>query len=146
VPYTVLYDADCGFCRWTVAVLLRWDVHRRLRPIAIESPEGERLLRDIPLEQRLASAHVVTAEGRRASGGRILPVIAEALPGGRPLAVVGRALAVPLDWVYRWIAQNRPLLSRFVPAAQKARATERIASHLAQVGGGAAPRAGEDPR
>jgi predicted DCC family thiol-disulfide oxidoreductase YuxK len=31
----VLYDPDCGFCRVTLAFLLRWDVRGRLRPVAL---------------------------------------------------------------------------------------------------------------
>ena len=39
-PLTVLYDADCGFCRWSVARLLAADRAARLRPAAILSGEG----------------------------------------------------------------------------------------------------------
>ena len=29
-PWTVIYDADCGFCRMLLALLLQLDRHRRL--------------------------------------------------------------------------------------------------------------------
>ena len=40
----LLYDAGCAFCRWAVAQVLRWDRAVRLRPLGIQSEEGERLL------------------------------------------------------------------------------------------------------
>ena len=40
----VLYDADCGFCRWCLAQLLRLDRHGRLRPVALQDPEADLLL------------------------------------------------------------------------------------------------------
>ena len=75
---TVLYDHDCGFCRWSVGRLLAWDRAGRVRPLAIQSAEGQRLLADLTPEQRLASAHAVDAAGRRASGGDALAPIAAA--------------------------------------------------------------------
>ena len=39
----LLYDASCGFCRWAVAQVLRRDRALRLRPVRIQSEEGERL-------------------------------------------------------------------------------------------------------
>ena len=37
----VLYDADCGFCRWSLGKLLAWDRRRLLRPVALQDPEAE---------------------------------------------------------------------------------------------------------
>ena len=87
---TVLYDHDCGFCRWSIGRLLAWDRAGRLRPVAIQSAEGQRLLADLTPEQRLASAHAVDAAGRRTSGGDAMAPIAAVLPGGAPLAALGR--------------------------------------------------------
>jgi predicted DCC family thiol-disulfide oxidoreductase YuxK len=79
---TVLYDHDCGFCRWSIGRLLAWDRAGRLRPLAIQSAEGQRLLADLTPEQRLVTAHAVDAEGRRTSGGDAMAPIAAVLPGG----------------------------------------------------------------
>ena len=79
---TVLYDHDCGFCRWSIGRLLAWDRAGRLRPLAIQSAEGQRLLADLTPEQRLATAHAVDAAGRRTSGGDALAPMAAVLPGG----------------------------------------------------------------
>ena len=40
----VLYDADCGLCKWLLAGLLRWDRRERLRPLPLDDPEAARLL------------------------------------------------------------------------------------------------------
>ncbi len=53
---TVLYDVDCGFCRWTMARVLAWDRRRRLRPVAIQDAEGEALLARLDPAARLESA------------------------------------------------------------------------------------------
>jgi len=126
-PLTVLYDADCGFCRFWVARLLDWDVNRRLRPVAIQSGEGERLLAAIPVDDRLRSAHVADAEGRIRSGGAALSIVAEQLPAGAPIAWLADRLPGPTDRFYRWVADHRTPLSRFVPAGLKRRASASIA-------------------
>ena len=87
---TVLYDLDCGFCRWSIGRLLAWDRAGRLRPLAIQSAEGQRLLADLTPEERLATAHAIDGAGRRTSGGDALAPIAAVLPGGAPLAALGR--------------------------------------------------------
>ena len=40
----MLYDADCGFCKWTLSLLLRWDRAARLAPVALQRPEAADLL------------------------------------------------------------------------------------------------------
>jgi predicted DCC family thiol-disulfide oxidoreductase YuxK len=113
VTLPVLYDADCGFCRWSVDVLLRHDPRGRLRPVAISSPEGERLLGALPRDRRESSAHVVTPDGRIWSGGDAVTPIVAALRGPR----AGRlawALRAPLRLGYRAIASQRSVLGRLV--------------------------------
>jgi predicted DCC family thiol-disulfide oxidoreductase YuxK len=129
---TVLYDRDCGFCRWSVGRLLAWDRGGRLRPVAIQSDEGERLLADLAPAQRLASAHAIDAAGRRTSGGDALAPVAEVLPGGRPLAAVARRAPGLARGGYDAIAKRRPLLGRLVSDRAKERADRRIAERAAQ--------------
>lgn len=131
---TVLYDEDCGLCRFTVALLLTWDLRGRLLPEPIQSPEGQRLLTDLPPADRLATAHAVTAEGRVASGGDAVAPIARQLPGGAPVALVAAALRGPTRWAYRQVADRRGLLGRLVTRAQRDWATRRIAERRAPVG------------
>jgi predicted DCC family thiol-disulfide oxidoreductase YuxK len=128
---TVLYDHDCGFCRWTVGRLLAWDRAGRLRPLTIQSPEGQRLLADLTPEERLASAHAVDAAGRRTSGGDALAPVAALLPGGAPLAALARRAPGLARAGYRAVAGRRTLFGRFVSDAAKARAGDRIAQRSA---------------
>jgi predicted DCC family thiol-disulfide oxidoreductase YuxK len=124
---TVLYDRDCGFCRWSVGRLLAWDRAGRLRPVAIQSAEGERLLADLTPEQRLASAHAIDAAGRRASGGDAMAPIAAVLPGGAALTVLGRRAPALARAGYRAVAGRRSVFGRLISDAAKARADEHIA-------------------
>jgi predicted DCC family thiol-disulfide oxidoreductase YuxK len=126
-PLPVLYDADCGFCRFSVARLLDWDRRRRLRPVAIQSAEGQALLAVVPPEQRLESAHVVDADGAVHSGGAAAALIARVLPAGAPVALVLGALPGPTDRAYRWVAAHRTGISRWVPSRWKRAAAAQIA-------------------
>jgi predicted DCC family thiol-disulfide oxidoreductase YuxK len=106
------YDEDCGFCRWTLAWVLRWDRRHRLEPVPIERPED------------LDSWHFARG-GERWSGGRAFAPLLEELPGGRVLAPVARRLEWLLVPLYRWVADHRTPLSKLVPARSK-RAADAI--------------------
>ncbi len=124
---TVLYDHDCGFCRWSIGRLLAWDRAGRLRPLAIQSAEGQRLLAGLTPEQRLATAHAVDAAGRRASGGDAIAPIAAVLPGGAPLAALARRAPALARAGYRAVAGRRSILGKLISDAARARADARIA-------------------
>lgn len=110
----VLYDADCGFCRWAVAKILAWDRAGALRSVALQDPEAERLLAGVDGGQRMASWHLVTPAGRVHSGGAALAPLLRLLPGGCPLAAVAAALPGLAEAVYRWVARNRGRLGRML--------------------------------
>jgi predicted DCC family thiol-disulfide oxidoreductase YuxK len=122
----VLYDLDCGFCRWTLAGLLRWDRHGRLRAAAIQDAEGERVLEGMEPGQRMESWHLLTPDGRLLSAGRALPAVLELLPGGRPFAWLAQRLMPLTERAYRWIARNRGRLGPLLSERAKARATARV--------------------
>jgi predicted DCC family thiol-disulfide oxidoreductase YuxK len=124
---TVLYDHDCGFCRWSIGRLLAWDRAGRLRPLAIQSGEGQRLLADLTPAQRLATAHAVDAAGRRTSGGDAMAPIAAVLLAGAPLAALARRAPSLARAGYRAVAGRRSVFGRLVSDAAKARADQRIA-------------------
>jgi predicted DCC family thiol-disulfide oxidoreductase YuxK len=109
----VLYDSDCGFCKWALDKILAWDRRHRLRPVAIQSEEGGRLLAGIEPDRRLDSWHLV-ADGEVRSAGAAAPRLFEALPGGRPLAGVLRAFPRATERAYRWVAGHRDLLARLL--------------------------------
>jgi predicted DCC family thiol-disulfide oxidoreductase YuxK len=108
---TVLYDRDCTFCRWSLDKVLAWD-RGRLRPVEIQSEEGQRLLAPIPEHTRLESWHLVTPGGELLSAGAAAAPLAGMLPGGRPLASLFRAFPRTTERAYRWVAGHRELFTR----------------------------------
>jgi predicted DCC family thiol-disulfide oxidoreductase YuxK len=110
--HLVLYDEDCGFCRWSLDRLLRWDRRGSLRAAPIQSEEGARVLADLDEHDRLASWHLVTPDGRRYSGGAAAPPMARLLPAGAPVAFLGETFPRSTDRLYRWVARNRDTLGR----------------------------------
>ena len=119
----ILYDGDCGFCRATLGLLLTWDRRRRFRPVPIQSEEGAELLAQMPQAERLASAHAVIAgEPGVVSGGAAAGPVLRELPAGAPLAAVVERLPGATGRGYRWVADHRVGLSRFIPPAMKVRA------------------------
>jgi predicted DCC family thiol-disulfide oxidoreductase YuxK len=103
----ILYDRSCGFCRRSVERVLRWDRNRRLRPVALQDPEADRLLEGMDEERKMASWHLVTADGAVYSAGAAFPPLLRRLPGGRPLAWLAAALPGPTERAYRYVARTR---------------------------------------
>jgi len=134
-PYwTAIYDANCGFCRWSLALLLSADRDRRLRPLALGSAEADRLLNDLPRQEQLASWHLISPGGRRESAGAALPAVLRLLPGGRiPSAALARTPRLT-ERSYRWVADHRTSLGPIVPRAAKERATRRIDGRAGEAG------------
>jgi len=113
---TILYDDDCGFCRWSAEKLRRWDRDGRLSFATIQGETGRRLLADMDPAARLASWHVVTPDGTRTSGGAAAVPVLERLPGGAPLALLA-GLSPPLtNAAYRAVAKRRTAIGRALGA------------------------------
>lgn len=110
----VLYDEDCGFCKWSLNKILAWDRHGRVRPSPIQGQEGRRLLRDLPAEQHLDSWHLALPSGEVYSAGAAAPLLVELLPGGRPLAALFRAFPRTTERAYRYVANHRDRFARLV--------------------------------
>jgi predicted DCC family thiol-disulfide oxidoreductase YuxK len=131
--WTVLYDEDCGFCRWSLGVLLRADHRCQLQPVALQSPDAQAPLADLPPEERMASWHLISPAGDRSSAGAALPALLALLPGGR-LPAAGLARIPGLDERgYRWVAEHRSWFGRVIPARAKKRADELIARRRANM-------------
>jgi predicted DCC family thiol-disulfide oxidoreductase YuxK len=128
---TVLYDADCGFCRWSVARLLALDRRGRLSPQPIQSDQGARTLAGLKPDRHLAGAHVATADGRIASGGDAIALIAAAGTRDTIAGPLARAIAPVSRSVYRLIAGNRGTLGRLVTPWMLLAADARIAARRA---------------
>ena len=124
--WNVLYDSDCGFCKWLLSGFLRWDGAGVLRPVALQRPEAAELLSDLDPALRIESWHLISPEGARLSGGPAIPAMLRLLPGGRAPAAVFARFPRMTDCGYRWVAVHRSGLSKWVPAAAKRRAGERV--------------------
>ena len=112
--HAILYDADCGFCKWSLNKVLAWDRRGRLRPVAIQSEEGQGLLAPLAAEARLDSWHLVGPEGEICSSGGAAAPLARLLPGGRPLAALFERFPRPTERAYRWVAEHRDRLARIL--------------------------------
>ena len=124
--WILLYDEDCGFCRWSLSWVLRADRRGRLTPLPLGSPEADRLLADLAPAERAASWHLAAPDGRRWSAGYAAPPLLRLLPGGRlPASVLGAAPELT-DRAYRWVAEHRSAFSRLIPDRSKARADRLI--------------------
>jgi predicted DCC family thiol-disulfide oxidoreductase YuxK len=124
--WTVLYDADCGFCAWLLSALLRWDRARLLRPVGLQRAEAGELLGDLTPAEQMASWHLVSPTGERHSGGAALSPLLELLPGGRVAATALARFPGLTDRGYRWVADHRSQLSKYVPGSAKRRATDQV--------------------
>jgi len=128
----VIYDPECGFCRWSLALLLRADRGRRLRPLPLGSERADALLADLDPEQRAASWHLVAPNGRRTSAGAALPRVLELLPSGSVAAAVFERFPGATERGYRWVATHRSRLGRLVPSGARRRATALISERAGE--------------
>lgn len=121
----VLYDRDCGFCRWAMARVLDLDRRRAIVPAQIQSPRGDDLLAGMPAAERLASWHLVAPDGTRHSGGAAAAPLVRLLGAPR---IAGAFERVPwvIDRAYRLVAGNRTLVGKLVPAGARARADAAV--------------------
>ena len=123
---TLLYDADCGFCRWSAAKVIAWDRRAALRLVALQDrAQSERLLGAMSEDARMASWHLVI-DGQVRSGGEAVPALLRRLPGGRPLAALAAALKPLTNLAYRLVARRRSLLGRLLSDGARRRADERL--------------------
>jgi len=123
---TLLYDADCGFCRSSLALILAWDTHRRLRPVALQDPEADRLLADLSPQERMASWHLVSADGTVRSAGDALEALFSLLPGGAAPSALARRFPGAARHGYRQVVEHRSRLGRLIPTGVKQRADAQV--------------------
>jgi predicted DCC family thiol-disulfide oxidoreductase YuxK len=139
VEATLIYDNDCGFCRWSLALLLDLD-REALRPLPLGTPEADYLLHDLAPDERSSSWHLVidptgaeqlsfdTAPARFSAGAAFAPVLRH-LPRGRRLARLVARIPGPTERGYRWVAGHRTLLGHLVPRRARGWADRVIAAH-----------------
>jgi predicted DCC family thiol-disulfide oxidoreductase YuxK len=113
---SIVYDRECGFCRWSLRKVLAWDRRKALTPVALQDPAADRLLASLPEQARSDSWHLVMSDGRVYSAGAAAPPLLRLLPGGRPLALLAAAFPRLTEAAYRSIARHRSLLGRLLRA------------------------------
>jgi hypothetical protein len=114
------------------AAILSWDRARRLRPLALGTPEAERLLADMPEHERWGSWHLVEPDGSVSSAGPgFVPLLAR-LPGGRAPAMVAGRFPAGAKRAYRLVADNRDRLGPLIPRELKRRADRALDTRTAR--------------
>jgi predicted DCC family thiol-disulfide oxidoreductase YuxK len=110
--HALLYDGDCGFCRLAAKIAMRLDDDHRLRPVAIQSEEGQRLLTEVPEGLRLESFHVVTPGGHVVSGPDAAPLLTRLLRGGHGPSRAMRRFPRQTAATYGFVSRHRGTLGR----------------------------------
>jgi predicted DCC family thiol-disulfide oxidoreductase YuxK len=110
----LLYDSDCGFCRWSVDKVLAWDRGGRLESMELQDAEADSLLGAMDEDVKMSSWHLVTPDGRVYSAGAAAPPLLRLLPAGKPLAALLAAFPGVTDRAYRTVARNRDRFGRLV--------------------------------
>jgi predicted DCC family thiol-disulfide oxidoreductase YuxK len=128
--WTVLYDAECGFCVWALSCLLAWDRAHCLRPTALQQVEAGHLLAGIQSAERMASWHLISPACTRYSGGAAVVQVLRLLPGGQMPAAVFTHFPKLTEKAYRWVADHRSQLSRLIPMTAKRNARRRVQEHV----------------
>ena len=122
----LIYDSDCGFCRWCLGKVLAWDRRRAVRPVALGTEEATRLLGDMPAAERYSSWHLVEEGGAVRSAGAWFQPLLRLLPGGSPLAALAGRFPSATERAYRTVSGNRGIFGKLVTDGAKRRADARI--------------------
>ena len=124
----LLYDRDCGFCRWSAGWALRLDRGRELEPAAIQGPRGQELLGNLSAGEQLDSAHLVSADGELHSAGDVAVPFLRLVPGGGPFAALAERFPRAADRLYRLVSARRSGLGRVLTKGARQRADALIAA------------------
>ncbi|HEX5193576.1 MAG TPA: DCC1-like thiol-disulfide oxidoreductase family protein [Solirubrobacteraceae bacterium] len=125
--WIVIYDGECGVCATLLALLLRADRDRRLRPLALGTPESDALLSDLCPAEREASWHLIDPAGHRESAGAAAPPLLRLLPGGDTPAALLARFPRQTERAYRAVADHRTTIGRWLPSSVKRRAKRTVA-------------------
>ena len=128
---TVYYDADCGFCIWSVAQLLRLDRARRVTPAAIQGATDTDLA-GIPAERVLSSFHARADGAAPVSAGAALTAVLSTIGPLRPLGRLSSRVPRWTDRAYFFVADRRGRWARLIPEASKRRARTTVRERAAR--------------
>lgn len=110
----VLYDGECGFCRWCAAWIKRRDAQGKFRVVPFQQAPSPPMTDGLRRKCEQA-VHVITERGEVLKAGRATVYVLSSLPHVGWLRVF---LYPPLVWVaegaYWLVARSRGIISRFV--------------------------------
>lgn len=112
----LLYDADCGVCKFILARVIELDRAERYRPLALQDPRAAELLPGLSEEERMQSFHIVEPDGTVHSAGAGLAALI-------PLLDRAPGFAERAYWL---VAGNRSRLGKLIPDVAKRQARRRI--------------------
>lgn len=107
-PALLIYDGDCGFCRWGMHVVRRLDRAGVFGFCPYGHPVAESILSELPPDKRYTSHHAFR-DGILHSATAAARITLEGLSLGRV------AVALRLHRLYPFVARNRAFLGRLVP-------------------------------
>ena len=113
----LLYDAGCRFCRFAARVVAALDRRGELALLGLDDGSADRLLEDVPEEERLSSIRLVRSDGLTLSGGAAALGTLDRLPTTRLLArtVVLLHGQRAVESAYALVARHRRRLGYLVP-------------------------------
>jgi hypothetical protein len=91
-----------------------------IRPVALGTPEADRLLADMPEAKRMESWHLVDESGEIHSRGHGFAPLLRKLPLGAPLALLPALFPGEAEGAYRLVSENRTPIGRLIPDVVKA--------------------------
>ena len=112
--HIVLYDGECPMCVFQMKMLSWLDWFGVLALVPLSDPRAQEIAPQLTREDLLEAIHCVTPEGHIYRGARAIRFVGMRLPLLIPVALFMWIPGVILiaEIVYRWVSQNRQLLSR----------------------------------
>jgi len=113
-PHLLLWDGDCGFCRRSIAYMMRHDRRHRFRAMPYQEAPSP------PMTPQLRAAcenalHVVTSDGQVLAGARAVLFVMENIGWRRAARLLSSAPLLALcEIIYKIVARNRLFFSRFL--------------------------------
>jgi predicted DCC family thiol-disulfide oxidoreductase YuxK len=140
----VLYDADCGFCRWAMAWAVGRDDRHVLVTVPIQSPLGCELLVEVPPSERLRAAHAIAADGSLYSGGAAAAQVLSVLAPTRALGHLATSLPRFTALLYGVTAARRATFGRLLPSQARQRADALLTATNVTTAAELSARAGDE--
>ena len=104
---TLLYDGECKFCNFWVALIQRQKAQQKFRYFALQSKEGVELLRQYEVDETIDSVLVVHKGNLYVKSSAALKV-AKILGGRWNFFLIFWLIPRPIrNWLYDLIARNR---------------------------------------